>query len=725
MADLSPYTVTIMTKDDSVNGFNVIPNAPIEIRERLANGSSGSLSLIYSDQAGTTPITQTGATANALGQFTFFAVAAQYNADYDNNGTPVSIHVDTGVTNSTLTNTLSKLNPATLAIAVADTNLVVGDVLHIKERTTGNGGGAIWDVVLASGVTPNTYDIVQCTGVPALALVQREKKGLRRFGSFSIVIDTSNAFVRDSVLPIITTRGYAAAIALPTNAIDTDYSRMTLEEIQSYTRDNDGEVLSHSGNGIVLDASVQLSYGNSLIRSSKLDLVQYGFKANAFVAISSTLDSKFLPEVKKFYDYAFITSNNNLNDENSDRYNLNRVALEGADLNVLKSIADDAKNFCKNVVYYTHDDTVNLAEIIDYCDSIGLEFELPSTWFSRVHGLSKPFLPQQTENLVVNTAFEKADPGDLSPIGWSIASGTMSGLQGIVTPSESGATIDVRGTSVAADERLLFSQVYQCDDVLEFTPFTISSICTGLDATNTDVRITISARDAGDSVITQSVEDYTIRGSNQRIFATLGVISTGTAVARIQVVFELISLAAGAVRAIFSQPMLSRNGSIVPFIPNELSGLFAVVNKSTAIPNMTPHLDYDIIFNTLEEGLTEGIYSTSTGLLTPSDGGLYNLSVILGLQNIGLTDPTVKDDAFTCMLYRNGVEYRRVQHNCWVATSASYDANKRYKNIFNSNFVFKGDGASYKIVIQYHGVAANIFSTAGVDARMTIHRNSN
>lgn len=57
---------------------------------------------------------------------------------------------------------------ATLALAVADTGLVDGDVL-----TTGDRGGATWNVVLSSTVTENTYNIVQCTGVGTLSLVLR------------------------------------------------------------------------------------------------------------------------------------------------------------------------------------------------------------------------------------------------------------------------------------------------------------------------------------------------------------------------------------------------------------------------------------------------------------------------------------------------------------------------------------------------------------------------
>lgn len=65
------------------------------------------------------------------------------------------------------------LNFPDLATAVASTNIGVGDALNLAERIAGNGGGAMWDVVLASTVTPNTFNIVQCTGISSLALALR------------------------------------------------------------------------------------------------------------------------------------------------------------------------------------------------------------------------------------------------------------------------------------------------------------------------------------------------------------------------------------------------------------------------------------------------------------------------------------------------------------------------------------------------------------------------
>jgi hypothetical protein len=66
------------------------------------------------------------------------------------------------------------LSRDTLNAAVIDTSLQAGLSINIKERTTGNGGGAMWDVVLSSTVTENALNIVQCTGVGTLSLVQRE-----------------------------------------------------------------------------------------------------------------------------------------------------------------------------------------------------------------------------------------------------------------------------------------------------------------------------------------------------------------------------------------------------------------------------------------------------------------------------------------------------------------------------------------------------------------------
>lgn len=72
----------------------------------------------------------------------------------------------------------------TLAEAVAFTGAVDGKVAHLAERTTNNGGGAVWDYVLANTVTVNTHNIVACTGDATLALVLRvgDSVNIKQFG---------------------------------------------------------------------------------------------------------------------------------------------------------------------------------------------------------------------------------------------------------------------------------------------------------------------------------------------------------------------------------------------------------------------------------------------------------------------------------------------------------------------------------------------------------------
>lgn len=55
---------------------------------------------------------------------------------------------------------LSFVKPfATLALATADTGIVAGNAINLAERTTGNGGGGMWDVIAGTG-TANGMDLV-------------------------------------------------------------------------------------------------------------------------------------------------------------------------------------------------------------------------------------------------------------------------------------------------------------------------------------------------------------------------------------------------------------------------------------------------------------------------------------------------------------------------------------------------------------------------------------
>ena len=117
-------------------------------------------------------------------------------------GTYISAIRDTGYINEDYVRYFDELSGA-----VSSTKLVIGDQISLKERTAGNGGGAMWNVVLASTVTPNTYNIVACTGVPTLALKlpASEEFTFARLGIFPDSTDITSDF--QAVIDLIISRG--------------------------------------------------------------------------------------------------------------------------------------------------------------------------------------------------------------------------------------------------------------------------------------------------------------------------------------------------------------------------------------------------------------------------------------------------------------------------------------------------------------------------------------
>jgi len=97
----------------------------------------------------------------------------------------------TGGTETSVAEYLNTRDMDTLNDAVISTSLVLGTPIRVKERTPGNGGGAIWDTVLSSTVTENTYNIVQCTGVATLSLVLRIE-GAPKLSQWGALLDGSD-----------------------------------------------------------------------------------------------------------------------------------------------------------------------------------------------------------------------------------------------------------------------------------------------------------------------------------------------------------------------------------------------------------------------------------------------------------------------------------------------------------------------------------------------------
>lgn len=73
----------------------------------------------------------------------------------------------------------------TMASAQADvSDLTIGDVIFLEERTANNGGASFWKVVDASTVTENEYDIVTGDGTKSLQIITGKEVSFAQLGIF-------------------------------------------------------------------------------------------------------------------------------------------------------------------------------------------------------------------------------------------------------------------------------------------------------------------------------------------------------------------------------------------------------------------------------------------------------------------------------------------------------------------------------------------------------------
>ena len=138
---------------------------------------------VYSDATASTPLSNP-VVSDSKGVFDAIYLVGDYDWELQNKN---SVQQNTGSVSELVTGSGQLVNVLardTLNDAVIDTSLQAGLAINIAERTTGNGGGAMWDVVLSSTVTENTYNFVQCTGVGTLSLVLRTTTAfdVRQFG---------------------------------------------------------------------------------------------------------------------------------------------------------------------------------------------------------------------------------------------------------------------------------------------------------------------------------------------------------------------------------------------------------------------------------------------------------------------------------------------------------------------------------------------------------------
>lgn len=120
----------------------------------------------YSDSAGTIP-NANPVVANSLGQFPDIFIIGTYKVVLKNSAGVQAWAADP-VDEYLILSDISAFGGSLLTTVVNSGTIQEGQSYTITDRAYG-----VFDVVLASGVTPNTFNIVACVGVPTLALVLR------------------------------------------------------------------------------------------------------------------------------------------------------------------------------------------------------------------------------------------------------------------------------------------------------------------------------------------------------------------------------------------------------------------------------------------------------------------------------------------------------------------------------------------------------------------------
>jgi len=174
--------------------------------------------------------------------------------DADNNTFANAVfNIDLQEPFATLSDAAFPKNFVTLALAVADTSLVVGDALNIAERTTGNGGGGMADVVLSSSVTEDTFGIIQCTGVATLSIVIRNEGfiDVKRWGATGDGSTDDQGAIVAAIASFTTNRG--GAIYFPIGAYKCS-ADLALDQngLRVYGECWRGSILWYSGTGTAL-----------------------------------------------------------------------------------------------------------------------------------------------------------------------------------------------------------------------------------------------------------------------------------------------------------------------------------------------------------------------------------------------------------------------------------------------------------------------------------------
>lgn len=558
-------------------------------------------------------------------------------------------------------------------------------------------------------VSETTTSIPPSTSIPATTFKAQLISNIQ--GGAYIIFDDSNLVTKTDCMPVAVANNFKAGLAMYHSGMAASYDFVSLKEANDFKKSVDGELLSHSMNSVVLNDSVDTSYGESMLRTSATEFNKFGMQVRGFVAPSSTLKAALFPELRQYYDYAFIrsvgvgASTAALNFSTDDRHNMVRVALTATNGDQVITLAeaqayvDLAKKYNAFICFYAHTAPTYLADLMQYIQTNYRNIN-PAEWIGTFYGLSEPVAPTVTENLLRNSEFKLINSANTNPDGWTVSADSLVGTSFTITDREQ-PVLDFIGTANNPGDSSTIRQNYFFNGLSKLTAFCFSIYASSLAATNTKVKVAMYLKDGSNVTLASANRIYTIAGNDQRIYVEQTFIPN-TSAAYIQVELTIEAIAAGAVRAILNSPQLERNGFYTSYKNTGIEDTYFSVLRKTTGQTIQPNTDTKVIFNGSLVG-TNKIFDLTTGDATPADGGNYEFQVNCGLQAM------VAGDLVEFHLLENGAPTKKANFVCAVGT-----------NIFNPSWTVRGSASTtYAIGIRHNSSAGRAITTFS-DATLTV-----
>lgn len=516
--------------------------------------------------------------------------------------------------------TANELTTATMTVNT-NKNYQNGDVVETAEFSTGNGGGATYDVVLTSGVTPNTVNILIGVANAVISFVRRESANITPYLSW-VFDDAHDSAGPDGVLKtLFDARGYKYGLAIPGANLSSGGNKLDYNETKEM-QEAGFEIINHGYTG---DAPNGISYGILKFigeaQTAWSQLNRIGINAVGYQTPNSVLNEVYKEAASGIFSYAFTFAASSVPMQKGiGRYDLFRLGIEGLTEQQCVDAVDDLIRFGGTLIDFAHDivlDDVNYDKIVAVLDRINeLGFGDISVGVSEavrnVVDFKEPLLKWYLDDLISN------NPNDyVEAVGGTITSVTVSNISDVNITITSGVL-----TRIEKDITLPEGVVK--GDLMTFCS-TLRSI-SGTFGVNSVIGIEL--KDSGDTIlVSKEIEGIALNTNTARYPISISQVTSAVTAT----VYMLIdSDSAGAV-ALMRNPLL-RLGTDVS--PEAFIAPLPVGVLTDTIPNQTITASANFETVTLTNAADNGRYSIASDKLTMTsnwEGGLDG-SAIGGIQ---------------------------------------------------------------------------------------------